>query len=138
MKIIFFLMLYIININLLYNRKKKWAKSTFKWYFVILLACIGVVLMYIEGNIRNDLLLNSTFFTPFIYSIIDLSFTKLSFYIHNRDLYLWLRNSNDIDNSKLSGGKHVRASDRLFSIILLLLVITLPILLTMIISFFIK
>ena len=116
----------LINFILLFNRKKKWVKNKYKWYLLIVLAITGVLLFYYKGSYMNEILIKWAFFTPLVFSIIDFSIMKLSYLIHNRDLYLWLRGSDDIDNTKLSGGKHVRASDRIFSFILLFSIIILP------------
>lgn len=116
----------LINFILLFNRKKKWVKNKYKWYLLIVLAITGVFLFYYKGSYMNEILIKWAFFTPLIFSIIDFSVMKLSYLIHNRDLYLWLRGSDDIDNTKLSGGKHVRASDRIFSFILLFSILILP------------
>ena len=121
---------YFINFILLFNRKKKWVKNKYKWYILILLSFVGIFLFFnpeiYKDNSSDQKLVQWAFLTPLIFSIIDFSVMKLSYLIHNRDIYLWLKGSNDIDDSKLSGGKHVRASDRLFSFILLCTVIILP------------
>ena len=116
----------LINYILLFNRKKKWVKNKYKWYLLIVLAITGVFLFYYNGSFMNETLIIWAFFTPLVFSLIDFTLMKFSFLIHNRDLYLWLRGSDDIDNTKLSGGKHVRASDRIFSFILLFSIIILP------------
>ena len=116
----------LINFILLFNRKKKWVKNKYKWYILILLSFTGIFLFYYNGSYKNEILIQWAFFTPLVFSIIDFTFMKLSFLIHNRDLHLWLKGSNDIDDTKLSGGKHVRASDRFFSLILLFSIIILP------------
>jgi hypothetical protein len=120
----------LINFILLFNRKKKWVKNKYKWYILILLSIVGIFLFYnpeiYKDNSSDQKLVQWAFLTPLIFSIIDFSVMKLSYLIHNRDIYLWLKGSNDIDERKLSGGKHVRASDRLFSFILLFSIIILP------------
>jgi hypothetical protein len=119
----------LINFILLFNRKKKWALSKYRWYFVLSLSILGVFI-YILTN--NESLYGRTklaiwgLLTPLIFSLMDVAFRNYSKQLHNRDLYLWLRGSNDIDDSKLSGGKHVKGSDRILSMILLFTVIFLP------------
>jgi hypothetical protein len=116
----------LINYILLFNRNKKWVRNKYKWYLLSLLSFTGVFLFYYNGTYTDEILIQWAFFTPLVFSIIDFTLMKLSFLIHNRDLYLWLKGSNDINDNKLSGGKHVRASDRFFSFILLFSIIILP------------
>lgn len=117
----------LINFLLLYNRKKKWVKNKYKWFAVIILSIIGIG-FYSNSNESkvNEELFEWAFITPLIFSIFDFIFMKLSYQIHNRDLYLWLRHSGDIDDKKFSGGKKVKLSDRIFSMFLLFLIIILP------------
>jgi hypothetical protein len=119
---------YLINFILLYNRKKNWAKGKNRWFGVSVLFLTGLVILLIvkEPEINKYKFVVWGIMTPFIFSVIDYIFKNLSFSLHDRDLYLWLRGSSDIDDSKLSGGKHVRASDRIFSMIMLFTVIFLP------------
>lgn len=118
----------LINYILLFNRNKKWVKNQYKWYILILLSFIGMF-YYIENHEDNNTdqkLVQWAFITPLVFSILDYAFMKLSYIMHNRDLYLWLKGSSNIDDRKLSGGKKVKASDRLFSFILLFSIIILP------------
>lgn len=118
----------LINFILLYARKKKWARSKSKWLVVVTLFAIGFFMFqnpdYLE--FRTPRIASWSIMTPLIFSILDFLIMRLSYSIHNRDLYLWLRGSTEIDDSRFSGGKHVRGSDRIFSLILLFSVIFLP------------
>ncbi len=118
----------LINFILLYARKKKWARSKFKWLVVVTLFAIGFFMFqnpdYLE--FKTPRIASWSIMTPLIFSILDFLIMRLSYSIHNRDLYLWLRGSTEIDDSRFSGGKHVRGSDRIFSLILLFSVIFLP------------
>ena len=128
----------VVNYIMLFNRKKKWVKSKYKWFIQIFFSLIGILLyFYTENNNENsthEKLVQWAFITPLMFSILDYTLMKLSFMIHNRDLYLFLKGSDDIDYRKISGGKHVKASDRIFSFILLFSIIILP----FFILFFIK
>ena len=119
---------FLLNFILLFNRKKKWAKSSLRWLLVLIMFCSGLILLFSKNimNIEAPKIVIWGIMTPLIFSIIDYMFKMLSFSIHSRDLHLWVRGSSDIDDSKLSGGKHVRASDRIFSMIMLFLVLFLP------------
>ena len=119
----------LINFILLFNRKKKWALSKYRWYFVLSLSILGVFIYILTNDESLDgrtKLAIWGLLTPLIFTLIDVAFRNYSKQLHNRDLYLWLRDSNDIDDSKLSGGKHVKGSDRILSMILLFTVIFLP------------
>ncbi len=128
----------VVNYIMLFNRKKKWVKSKYKWFIQIFFSLIGILLyFYTENTNENSIhkkLVQWAFITPLMFSILDYTFMKLSFMIHNRDLYLFLKGSDDIDYRKISGGKHVKSSDRIFSFILLFSIIILP----FFILFFIK
>ncbi|WP_281336835.1 hypothetical protein [Flavobacterium eburneipallidum] len=114
-----------INFILLYNRKKKWVKNKYKWFAVMIFFLVGICL-YTNSNEFDEKSCGWAFVTPFLFSVFDFIIMKLSYAIHNRDLYLWLRGSSDIDDKKFSGGKKVKTSDRIFSFFLLFLIIILP------------
>lgn len=118
----------LINFILLYARKKKWTRSKFKWLIVVILFAIGLFTFqnpdYLDFTIPR--IVSWSIMTPLIFSILDILIMLLSYSVQNRDLYLWLRGSTEIDDSLFSGGKHVRGSDRILSLILLFSVIFLP------------
>lgn len=62
------------------------------------------------------------FLVTSIYLVLDFWVKKWSLKIHNRDIYLWLKGS---DEDNLDG---VKLSDKLFSFILLLLIMSLIVL----------
>jgi hypothetical protein len=125
---IIFIVPFLINFILLYARKKTWARSKFKWLILIISFVIGFVAFqnpdYFDLPISRQA--SWSIMTPLMFSILDFLIMHLSYSIQNRDLYLWLRGSTEIDDSKFSGGKHVKGSDRIFSLILLFSVIFLP------------
>ena len=116
---------YIFNFIHLYYRKKKWIRNKYKWLILINLAILGVGLLYYQKNNLNTSQsqeLNLWALTiPLLFATLDYTFLKFSYLIHNRDFYLWLRGSDDIKSRK-----HIRASDRLFSIFLLSSIFELP------------
>ena len=96
----------LINFILLFNRKKKWALSKYRWYFVLSLSILGVFIYILTNDESLDgrtKLAIWGLLTPLIFTLINVAFRNYSKQLHNRDLYLWLRDSNDIDDSKLSG-----------------------------------
>ena len=125
---IIFIVPFLINFILLYARKKKWTRSKFKWLIVIISFIIGLVAFqnpdYFDLSIPRQV--GWSIMTPLMFSIIDFLIMRLSFSIQNRDLYLWLRGFSEIDDSKFSGGKHVKGSDRILSLLLLFSVLFLP------------
>lgn len=118
-----------VNYVLLFNRKKKWVRNEYKWYVVFVISLSSFLLYFIgfEHKTNYDFLVHYAFVTPLIISILEFLFRKLSYAIHKRDFYLWLRGSSEIDDTQFSGGKKVRNSDRLISLILIFSVIFLPI-----------
>jgi hypothetical protein len=118
----------LVNFILLDYRKKKWVRNKYKWIVLVLIAIISICFYIVnyEHNKTQEILVQWAFLTPLIFSIIELLLTKLSYSIHNREFYLWLKGSTEIDSTKLSGGKHVRASDRIISFFLLITIFTLP------------
>ena len=118
----------LINFILLFQRKKKWVKSISKWLLVGIFFIIGFA-FFIKPDFLNyniSRLISWSIMTPFIFSILDFLIMQLSYTIQNRDLYLWLRGSSEIDDTTFKGGSHVRASDRILSMFLLVAVIFLP------------
>ena len=118
----------VINFILLNFRKKKWIRNKYKWYLFVTFATVSFYMFFVDYEISstNEKLLEWAWMTPLVFSLVDFIFMKLSFSIHNRDFYLWLRGSSEIVEKKLSGGPHVRASDRFFSMFLLFFTFCLP------------
>lgn len=115
----------LLNFVLLFNRRKKWAKSYFRWIVVFIAFCAGIIPLLSGSNsiIEVPKIVAWGLMAPMIFSLTDMGFRRLSNAVHNRDLYLWLRGSSEIDTSKLSGGMHVKASDRIFSMVMLFLIV---------------
>lgn len=118
----------LINFILLYARKKKWVRSKFKWLIITILFGFGLFTFNNPefSHFAIPRIVSWSIMTPLIFSILDLLIMRLSYIFQNRDLYLWLRGSTEIDDSRFSGGKHVKGSDRVLSLILLFSVIFLP------------
>ena len=113
----------------LYTRKKKWAKPKMRW-----LVCSGLFVIGLVGLIMNpisneeNIMLFWGLCVPIVYYSIDRLFRLLSFKIYDRDFILWLRWSDEIDDSLFGKNPHVKAYDRLFSIGLLIIIFTLTVL----------
>jgi hypothetical protein len=118
-----FMAFWMSNFILLFNRQSKWVQSNYKWHIAIVLFVAGAILWYLEKSANyqiNLVFLGMT--TPAFFSLIDYGFKKLSFAIHRRDFYLWLRGSADLNNHKLQ----FKASDRIISILLLYITLGIP------------
>jgi magnesium-transporting ATPase (P-type) len=123
-KIISIVCLCMVNFLLLFNRKSLWFKNIYKWYIVTVLFLLGLVLIYTyKPRSLYTSVVFSCLMAPAIYSLIDLGFQRLSLILHHRDFYLWLKGSADIRNKETE----FKASDRIFSLLLLYIVIALPV-----------
>ncbi len=126
-RIIVFLVPIFINFILLYLRKRRWVRNKYKWCFLLILAIISfyIFVTNYSNSSTTEKMLEWTWMTPIIFSLVDLILMKLSFLIHDRDFYLWLRGSSEIDDTKL-GGSHIKNTDRFFSMFLLIFLIASP------------
>lgn len=112
-----------VNFILLYTRRKKWFPNSVRWSFTSLLSLLGIYHFFNNTAINKDdaFLFGWCLVTPLIFNSLDRCLKLLSLKINNRDLYLWLRGSDDQYKNDLNGW------DRFFSIILLFALIALPI-----------
>ena len=109
-------------------RRSTWVKSNYKWYIVIALLIAGLALLLTSKYRGYQNVLFACMMTPALYSFIDYGFEKWSFTLHDRDFYLWIKGSSDLRNSEVK----FKASDKIFSILLLYIsigMVVLPILL---------
>ena len=116
------------NFILLYSRKKKWATNKLRWSVCGTLFFIGLVSILSErSKINKDFYFFSwCMITPVIYNSLDRIFKTLSMKKNSRDFYLWLRGSDEIDDTLFGKNPHIKALDRLFSLLLLFSIISLP------------
>ena len=90
----------LLPILTLYNRKAKWLNSKVTWLTFFVFLSYGLYgLLYLKPILKNDKIFYFGFCIPIIYWIFDRFFKFLSIKINNRDFILYLRNSNEIDNS---------------------------------------
>lgn len=122
---IVFLLLWSTNFVLFNCRRSNWVKSKYKWYVVITLFVVGVVLyLTYKSTVYDVNFLFACITAPAFYSLIDYGFERLSFEIHHRDFYLWIKGSSDLWNKEIQ----FKASDRIFSVLLLFISIGAPLL----------
>ena len=113
---------WIANFILFNNRRDNWVKSKYKWYIVLASLVIGIVLLLTSKSPGYQNLLFVCMTTPALYSLIDYGFERWSFSLHNRDFYIWIKGSSDLRNDEIE----FKASDRIFSILLLWISFAIP------------
>lgn len=109
---------------LLYTRKMKWQGRNLKQVLVVVMTAISVIGLTLSNTNESRLFFYAFITTP-IYLLVDMGFKFLSIKRHSRDFYLWLRFSDEIDDSfsGIDNNKHIKTSDVIFSISLLILII---------------
>lgn len=109
---------------ILYTRKKKWMSRKLVWFICIGFLAIGLFgFLYLKPIFRGDKVLYFGFCIPIVYWIVDRIFKRLSEKIHQRDFILFLRNSDEIDDGFGASNPHVKSSDKLFSIGLVIIIV---------------
>ena len=115
-----------IPIALLHSRKKKWNTVGFKIFFGITMLIIGLIGILSSNTHLQHFFFFSFLSTPF-YLSLDFFFKNLSIKIQGRDFYLYTLHSNErtlFKNGRVSK-RHIRTSDKLISLFLLLSTIAL-------------
>ena len=122
-----------VPIFLLYTRKKSWCSDKLRWAITTTLFLIGIFgyLIEKESSIFSDGKLdfhNGCYFlfSPFIYNLFDRILKTISIKKYNRDFYLFLRNSDEIDDTMFTSNPHINWFDKLVSFLLLILILGLP------------
>lgn len=106
-----------LSFFLLFERKKKWNSDLLRWCITGSLFVIGIVGFIIEKMNKTDYGF-SFLCTPIVYNCFDRWFKYLSIKKYGKDFYLWLRYSDEIDYI-WGVNPHVKALDKLFSVLLL-------------------
>ncbi|SNR34722.1 hypothetical protein [Lutibacter flavus] len=113
-----------VSFFILYTRKKKWMNPKITWLICIGLFSIGLYGLNItKPEFKNDRIMFLGFLAPIIYWVFDRVFKKISFMIHNRDFILYLRYSDEINDSFGAKNPQVKMSDKLFSFGLLIIIV---------------
>ena len=112
-----------IPFMLLYSRKKGWNSHKFKQTLFFGMSIIGLLGFILARTNSLRFLFYAILTTP-VFLLVDYGFKYLSIKEHNRDFYLWLRFSDEIDDSfsGIGKNKHVKTTDIIFSISLLILI----------------
>ena len=93
---------------------------------LFIVGIIGLIITPISNG--KNIMLFWGLCVPFAYYSIDRLFRILSFRIYDRDFILWLRWSDEIDDSIGGKNPHVKAYDRVFSISLLIIIFSITVL----------
>lgn len=113
-----------LSFFLLYTRMKDWNTDMFRWTVTGVCFIIGLTgLVTTEFKTGNEqLVLFGGMTVPFIYNSFDRLFKQISKKYQNRDFYLYLRHSHDINEYPLDN-PHVSTMDIVFSFGLLIIII---------------
>ena len=106
---------------LLYERKKKWCSDKLRWILTGILFLTGIITTAVIAEEKPD----GVFYflcVPFAYNCFDRWFKYLSIKKKGRDFYLWLSNSDEIDDRLFAKNPHVKTLDKVFSLLLLLII----------------
>lgn len=97
------------NAILMYNRNKDWTKGFFLWVPAIILALLRIFIKNIDllVSIQSLHFLQGLLLSPILFCVLISGSKQLSYRLQNRDFFLWIRHSSEIDDSKFSGGNHV-------------------------------
>lgn len=113
-----------LSFFLLYFRKEKWLNPKIVWIICLILIIIGLNGLFNSSREnRDELIMYYGFCVPIIYWIMDRYFKHLSFKILNRDFILYMRFSTEIDDSISGDNPHVKISDKIFSLGLILIIV---------------
>ncbi|WP_298511392.1 hypothetical protein [uncultured Kordia sp.] len=116
-----------INSIFLYNRKKRWNTSYLRWLTGIILFIIALIAIYFKIIVDSDVsIFIGSFSAVLIYNTFDAILKTVSMRLHERDFYLWLRGSDEINDSLHGKNPHIKLSDKVFSFFLLILIFTAP------------
>lgn len=119
---------YGVNFTLLYTRKQQWNSDQFRWIVTGLLFIVGLLGLLGESDNKDFQIFSWCLLTPIIYNGSDRLFKKISESKNNRDFYLWLRGSFEIDDSMNGRNPHVGTLDIVISMVLLFEIGFLPLL----------
>ena len=110
----------------LYNRKSSWLTPKRKGAIAILSSLLAQFLLFFP-EVDYWLLVGCSI-APIVFLPLEYFLTRFSYYVQGRNFVLWLRHSNEIDDSFLASNPHVSWWDRGISIFLLFALIALPLL----------
>jgi len=117
-----------INFFLLFTRKRKWNTWKVRWIIASTLLVVAVVCI-VSSSVKNydTIAFAWCLSTVFIYNLLESIFDMISKRTHGRTFYLWLRGSEEINYNFGAKNEHVKLSDKLISLTLLLFIFILPI-----------
>jgi hypothetical protein len=108
----------------LYTRKKDWSQPILRWLISGCLFTAGSMNLFLsQGTTNSDRIFYWGLCVPLLYYGLDRLFRFLSFRIQRRDFILWLNGSDEIDGRVGGKNPHVRPSDIVFSLGLLIFIV---------------
>jgi hypothetical protein len=105
-----------ISLFILYSRKEKWISMKIKVIFLIAMMVTSIIGFFSSNDNAIRFFFYSMIIPPISF-FLDRIFKLMSLRLYNRDFYLYLRGSKEINDSfsGLGMNKHIRWSDILFS-----------------------
>jgi hypothetical protein len=113
-----------VSFFFLYTRGKKWNNPNLRWLIcggLFISGLYGLVFMSETHNANRMLYWGQCI--PILYYGMDRLFRYFSFKIYDRDFVLWLRGSDEIDDSFGGKNPHVKVLDIVFSLGLLIFIV---------------
>lgn len=105
-----------ISLFILYTRKEKWISRKIKMILLIAMTVTSIIGFFSSNDNATRFFFYSMIIPPISFSL-DRIFKLMSLRLYNRDFYLYLRGSKEINDSfsGLGMNKHIRWSDIIFS-----------------------
>lgn len=105
-----------ISLFILYTRKEKWISMKIKMILLIAMTVTSIIGFFSSNDNATRFFFYSMIIPPISFSL-DTIFKLMSLRLYNRDFYLYLRGSKEINDSfsGLGMNKHIRWSDIIFS-----------------------
>ncbi|MDP2112516.1 MAG: hypothetical protein Q8K69_00505, partial [Bacteroidota bacterium] len=118
-----------ISLLILYTRKEKWISLKIKVTLLIIMTITSFIGFIFSNDNATRFLFYSMIVPPISFSL-DRLFKILSMILYNRDFYLYLRGSREINDSfsGLGVNKHIKGSDIIFSFGILITILILTVL----------
>lgn len=113
---------------LLMTRMKSWNTDMVRWIVCGVPALIGIIILLVgKGDLSRDFnFMAWGLINPVFYNIADRLLKMLSEKLIDRDFILWIRGSSQLNRGWGADNSHVTFLDKVFSFLLLLVIIVLP------------
>lgn len=127
--LIMILVVLAYNLDLMYSRKKKRTQGRYRPIVSLSVMLFGVALYStgIYSNSKDAYTVLGSSFSPMLFNWFIAFLKKWSYKKQGRDFYIWLKSSDEIDDTTFSGGPHVSKTDRVLSMLSLMAAVLLPV-----------